>query len=136
MVGNEKYVADIKKYTSHVNEAAVAGIVRHLGIALRNRDSSLVASSDPEELKRVRDSWLKKKLGLSETDAELESAVKTVVDKMKADRMKERVTVYYLLAKHFNKLDVFAKPPVSTAKTSAPKADAGKRAGGHTKKSA
>ena len=72
----------------------------------------------------------------AETDAELESAVNTVVDKMKADRMKERVTVYYLLAKHFNKLDVFAKPPVSTAKTSAPKADAGKRAGGHTKKSA
>ena len=68
MVGNEKYVADIKKYTSHVNEAAVAGIVRHLGIALRNRDSSLVASSDPEELKRVRDSWLKKKPVLSGAD--------------------------------------------------------------------
>jgi hypothetical protein len=65
MAGTEKYTADFKTYTSHVNEPAVAQIVRHLGIALRNRASSFVASNDPEELKRVRDSWLKKKPRLS-----------------------------------------------------------------------
>ena len=59
MADSEKYIEDIKKYTAAVNEGAVAGIVRHCGIALRNRDSSFVASTDPEELKRVRESWLK-----------------------------------------------------------------------------
>lgn len=104
-----KYVDDIKKYTASVNEAGVAAIVKHLGIALHNRDSSLVSSTDPAEMARVRDSWCKKKLGVSESDAEIDAACKAVVAKMKADRTKERVTVYYLLAEHYGKLDALAK---------------------------
>jgi hypothetical protein len=104
------YVADIKKYTSSVNEAAAAGIVKHLGIALRNRDSSLVAGSDPAELARVRDNFLKKKLALADDDKKLDAAVAAVVEKMKADTSKSRVTVYYLLAEHYKKLDMFVKP--------------------------
>jgi malonyl CoA-acyl carrier protein transacylase len=116
MASTEKYISGIEKYTSPVNGEAVAGIVRHLGIALRNRDASYVASTDPEELKRVRESWLKKKLGLSASDAELDGAIHAVVEKMKADRMKERVTVYYLLAERFNKLDSLTKPAVRQKK--------------------
>ncbi len=113
MSDDQKYIEDIKKYTSTVNEGAVAGIVRHCGIALRNRDSSLVAGTDPEELKRVRESWLKKKLGLTESDADLDKAIQAVMAKMKADRTKGRVTVYYLLAEHFNKLDGLVKAPAA-----------------------
>ncbi|MGL5734883.1 MAG: DUF2853 family protein [Beijerinckiaceae bacterium] len=105
----EKYVADIKKYAPICNEAAVAGIVKHLGIALRNRDSSLVSGSDPEEMARVRESWCKKKLGIADDDKSIDGAVKSVVEKMKADRTKERVTVYYLLAEHYKKLDMLVK---------------------------
>jgi hypothetical protein len=109
MADLEHYIAGIKKYTSPVDAEAVAGIVKHLGIALKSRDATFVASTDPEELKRVRESWLKKKLGLADSDAELDKAIGTVVTKMKADRMKERVTVYYLLAQHFNKLSTLHK---------------------------
>jgi hypothetical protein len=105
----EPYITGIQKYTSSVDAEAVAGIVRHLGIALKRRDATFVASTDPEELKRVRESWLKKKLGLTESDAELDKAIGAVVTKMKADRMKERVTVYYLLAEHFHKLGALHK---------------------------
>jgi hypothetical protein len=111
MVNAEKYIPDIKKYTGSVDENAVAGIVKHLGIALRKRDASFVASTDPKELERVRESWLKKKLALAESDADLDKAIRAVVDKMKAERMKERVTVYYLLAEHFNKLGSLRKAP-------------------------
>jgi hypothetical protein len=114
----QKYIPDIKKYTSQVNEAAVAGIVKHLGIALRSRDSSFVASTDPEEMKRVRESWLKRKLALPGSDADLDKAIHAVVEKMKAERMKERVTVYYLLAEHFKKLDTLAKAGEPKATTS------------------
>ena len=38
MADIEKYMADVKKYAPNCNEAAVGGIVKHLGIALRNRD--------------------------------------------------------------------------------------------------
>lgn len=102
------YTENVKKYTSTVDAAAVNGIVKHLGIALRSKDSSLVAASDPEELKRVRDGFLKKKLGLTQTDAELDTALNDVMKKMASKRNKSRVTVCYLLAEKFGKLGLFA----------------------------
>jgi hypothetical protein len=90
------YVADVKKFTTNVNEAAVAAIVKYCGIALRNKDSSLVSGSDPAELKRVKEGFATKKLAL--TDAQWEAGCKAVLEKMKGDRTKERVTFYYLLA--------------------------------------
>jgi heptaprenylglyceryl phosphate synthase len=101
------YADNVKKYTSDVDTGAVDGIVKHLGIALRSKDASYVASTDPEEMKRVRDHFLKKKLALTESDAELDAAVKAVTTKMKAERDKHRVTVYYLLAEKYGKLDMF-----------------------------
>jgi ferritin-like metal-binding protein YciE len=86
-----------------------------LGIALHNRDSSLVAASDPEELKHVRDSFMKKKLGLTQTDAELDAALKDVMTTMAGERNKNRVTVYYLLAEKFGKLGLFGNPQAATA---------------------
>ena len=70
-------------------------------------ESGFVACFGPrQELDRVRESFLKKKLGLS-GDAELDEAVKSVMSRMKADRSKSRVTVYYLLAEQFGKLSSF-----------------------------
>lgn len=105
------YVADVNKYATAVNEVAVQGLVRYLGIALRNKDSSLVSGTDPAELARVRESFLKKKLALQLSDADLDSAIAAVIGRMKADKTKSRVTVYYLLAEHFGKLDAFVKLP-------------------------
>lgn len=102
-----KYIENVKKYAPKADEVAVAGIVRHCGIALRNRDSSLVSASDPAELKRVVDGFCKKKLARTESDDALMEAVKAVVGKMKAENHKSRVTVYYLLAEHFGQLALF-----------------------------
>ena len=116
MADTEKYIAGVKKYASNVNEGAVAGIVKHLGIALRNKDASLVAATDPDELKRVRESWLKKKLALTESDEELDKSIQAVMTKMKADHAKGRVTVYYLLAEQYGKLDSLVKKPKPAGK--------------------
>ena len=90
------YAADIKKYTANVDEGAVKSIVAYCGIALRNADSSLVSATDPKELATVRDGFAAKKLGLDAAAAD--AGIKTVVEKMKSDRTKHRVTFYYLLA--------------------------------------
>ncbi len=97
------YLADVRKYAAAADEATVNKIVKHLGIALRNRDSSLVSCTDPDELKRVRDSWCKKKLGLTD-DAAIDATIKSVCEMMKADRSKSRVTFYYLCADKLGKL--------------------------------
>ncbi|WP_343312313.1 DUF2853 family protein [Brucella sp. BE17] len=97
------YIADVRRYDAAADEAVVGKIVSHLGIALRNRDSSLVSVTDPEELKRVRDSWVAKKLGVAD-EAKAEEVVNHVAEVMKGDRNKSRVTYYYLVAKQLGKL--------------------------------
>jgi len=101
------YLADVKKYDSSADEAIVGKIVKHLGIALRNRDSALVSCSDPEELKRVRESWCKKKLGIAD-DAAADAAIEKTCQAMSADKTKDRVTFYYLVAKELGKLSALA----------------------------
>ena len=90
------YSADIAKYTSPVNQAAVDVIVKYCGIALRNADSSMVSGTDPEELARVRTGFATKKLGLEAAAAD--AGIQKVVEKMKGVNRKSRVTFYYLLA--------------------------------------
>jgi Protein of unknown function (DUF2853) len=103
------WAADVKKYAAKADDAIIAGIVRYCGIALTKVDSSLVAFSDPKELDRVRNNFLKKKLARTETDDVLNAAIAKVGEAMKADRTKNRVTVYYLLAQAFGKLSTFVK---------------------------
>jgi len=96
-------LADVQKYDASADAAAVDKIVKHLGIALRSRDASLVSCSDPEELARVREKWCVKSLG--ETDAaRCDSVIEKVCETMSADHSKSRVTFYYLVAKHLGKL--------------------------------
>lgn len=102
------YSANVRKYVPAVDVAALKGIVKHLGIALRSRDAATVAASDPTELARLRDGFLKKKLGLTDTDAALDAAIAAVMTTMAGDRSKSRVTVCYLLAEKFGKLGIFA----------------------------
>ncbi|MFM5917110.1 MAG: DUF2853 family protein [Novosphingobium sp.] len=110
------WAADVKKYDAKADDAVIAGIVKYCGIALRNRDSSLVSFSDKAETDRVRNNYLKKKLGLTQSDAALDAAIAKVGERMKADRTKNRVTVYYLLAAELGQLGKFAGKAAASAK--------------------
>lgn len=90
------YLPDVRKYTTSVNEAAVAAIVKYCGVSLQRPDSSLVSATDPKELATVRDGFAAKKLGLTAEAAD--TAIKATAEKMKAASRKSRVTFYYLLA--------------------------------------
>jgi hypothetical protein len=98
------YASDIKKYSASVDQKAVDGIVKFCGIALRSRDASHVSCSSKSELETVRESFLKRKLKLTEDDGALDGRIKAVCDQMKAVNQKHRVTFYYLLAEKAGKL--------------------------------
>jgi hypothetical protein len=97
------YIEDVRRYDSGADEQAVDKIVKHLGIALTANDSSLVSALDQRERDRVRDKWGVGKLGLD--DAGSEALIEQVATEMSGDRNKQRVTFYYLMAKHANKLE-------------------------------
>ena len=56
------WAADVKKYAPHADDAVIAKVVRHCGIALQKADSSLVSFSDKAELDRVKKGFMTKKL--------------------------------------------------------------------------
>ncbi len=105
---NQEHHEAVKKYVADCSESAVDGIIKHLGIALRSKDASLVACSSKEELDRVRESWCKKKLALTESDDDLDLMIKDVCETMKGDHQKSRVAFYYLLAQKCGKVDELA----------------------------
>jgi outer membrane protein OmpA-like peptidoglycan-associated protein len=118
------WASDVKKYAPDANDGVIGGIVRYCGIALQKVDSSLVSFSDPVELARVRNNFLKKKCGLTDSDEVLDAAIAEVGERMKADRTKNRVTVYYLLSDRFGMHGLFVKAAKATAAKAAPVAAA------------
>lgn len=116
----EDWSIDVRKYAPDAEEGVIQAIVRHLGIALRSRDASLVSFTDPSELETVRESWLRKKLGLTDPDDVLDAAIARVGERMKEDSTKNRVTVYYLLAEMFGKLGLLGATGAAAAAAAAP----------------
>jgi outer membrane protein OmpA-like peptidoglycan-associated protein len=113
----EDWLQDVRKYAANADENVVGAIVKYLGIALRNRDSSLVSFTDPEEVGRVRERFLRKKLALTDPDNVLNESLDWVKGVMAGDNTKNRVTVYYLLAHYFGKLDLFGGAAGTSAAT-------------------
>ena len=91
----EKYLEELPKYTSNIDEAKLAEIVDLLGPSIFNDDAETVACSDEAELLRVLESSVLEKLGVKAT---LDDA-KAVCEKMgTSNRNKYRAVFYYLLA--------------------------------------
>ncbi|MCB5199180.1 Protein of unknown function [Loktanella sp. DSM 29012] len=77
------------------------------GPSIYNADASTVAGSDPEELQRVVDGFLKKKLGLPDSPDLMDAVNKAIDTYGRSNRNKYRAVIYYLLTKHFGKEAVY-----------------------------
>ncbi len=119
----EYWAIDVHKYAPDADADIIADLVCYCGIALLNLDSALVSFSDKTETDRVKANFLKKKLGLTDGDDVLDAAIAKVGEQMKADRTKNRVTVYYLLADAFGRLEDF-RPKTKAKAKAAPTAAA------------
>lgn len=108
MADMQEHKATATKYASSINTAALDKMAKNYALVLSNKDSQYVSCGDESERDTVRENFLKKKLALTNNDADLNAAIEAVCLTMKEDRFKSRLAFYYLLAEKFNKLDVFA----------------------------
>ena len=108
MADMQEHKATVAKYSAKVNSAALDKMGKTYALVLSKKDSQYVACGDDSEKDTVRENFLKKKLGLTNTDADLNAAIDGVCQTMKADRFKSRLAFYYLLAEKYNKLGMFA----------------------------
>jgi len=106
----EKYATDLKEKcgVAKPDTELLKKIVIGLGPSVYNADSSTVAASDKEELERVKQNFLIKKLGLKDTP-KLDEGIQAAIDTYgRSNRTKHRAVMYYLLTKHFRKSGVYA----------------------------
>ena len=91
------------------NDDLLAAVTKGLGPSIYKADAETVSGSDAKELATVKNNFLIKKLGLSDSD-DLDKAIDSVIETYgRSNRTKYRVVVYYLLAKHFKKEAVYSK---------------------------
>jgi len=96
-----------KKLGLSLDDAFIAKVTKGMGPSIYNADSETIAASDPEELNRVKQNFLIKKLGLKD-GPDLDKALEEVITTIgKSNKNKYRVLVYALLAKKFKKESVY-----------------------------
>ncbi|SFI82197.1 DUF2853 family protein [Myroides guanonis] len=106
----EKYAADLKEKCGVTpNMELLEKVTIGCGPSIYNKDSSTVASSSETELATVKNNFLIKKLGLSDSP-KLDEGISKVMEQYGAsNRNKYRAVVYYLLTVHFKKESVYNK---------------------------
>ena len=103
------YNEKMKEIESDYDASLLEKITRSLGPSIYNKDAETIACSDQSERDRVRDSFLSKKLGLTEDQESLDKAILEVCETMgSANRNKYRAIFYYFLVKKFQKESVYA----------------------------
>lgn len=104
----QKYAADLREKCDHEPDMdLLTKVTIGLGPTIYNDDSSTVAGSDTEELNTIKENFLKKKLGLPESESLMGGIQSVITTYGRSNRNKYRAVVYYLLVKHFNKEDVY-----------------------------
>ena len=104
----QKYAEDLRdKCGMEPDMDLLTKVTIGCGPSIYNADSSTVAASQSGELETVKDKFLVKKLGLSDSP-ELMEAINAVIETYgKSERNKYRAVVYYMLTKHFKKEAVY-----------------------------
>jgi len=103
-----KYAADIKdKFGESANMDLLTKVTIGLGPSIYNIDASKVSGSDEKELATVKNNYLIKKLGMSDSPKLMEGITKVMDKYGSANRNKHRAVVYYQLCKHFGKESVY-----------------------------
>ncbi len=104
----DKYKSEMDNLGIAYDETLLSAVSKGLGPAIYNDDSSRVSSSDPDELARVKSSFLMGKLGLAD-GPELDTAIAEVVEQLgSSNRNKYRAIFYYLLVVKLGKASVYA----------------------------
>lgn len=86
-----------------VDDELLRKVTKGLGPLIYNNDAAKVSASDPEELMRVKNNFLIKKLGMEDSPA-LDQAIQQVITTLgSANRNKYRAVFYYLLVKNLSK---------------------------------
>jgi hypothetical protein len=104
----QKYANDLRtKCNVNPDMNLLKKVTIGCGPAIYSDDASTVSATDPSEIETVRNNFLIKKLGLSDSP-KLDEGINKVLNVYgQSNRNKYRAVVYYLLTKHFGKESIY-----------------------------
>lgn len=102
------YAMDIReKFGQTPDMDLLTKVTIGLGPSIYNSDASKVSGSDASELERVKQNYLLKKLGLSDSPILMEAIQSVMAAYGRSERNKYRAVIYYMLVRHFNRTAVY-----------------------------
>ena len=102
------YSKSAKELGLDLSDDLIIKVTTSLGPSIYKKDAEIIACSDSEELETIKKNFLQNKLGLTEDEDVLDSAIKKICEKMgSSNRHKYRALFYALLAKEFGKESIY-----------------------------
>ena len=104
-----KYADDLRgKCKVEPDMALLTKVTIGCGPAIYDNDAQTVAASQSDELERIKNNFLIKKLGLKDGPQLMDGINAAIETYGKSERNKYRAVFYYLLVKHFGKEKTYA----------------------------
>jgi hypothetical protein len=95
----DKYKKELSKLRVRVDDVLLKAVVKSLGPAVYRDDASRISEADADELERVKQNFMVKRLGLSD-GPKLEVILNKSLDQMgRSSKHKSRAVLYYIITR-------------------------------------
>jgi hypothetical protein len=95
----DKYKKELSKLKVKVDDVLLKAVVKSLGPAVYRDDASKISAADAEELERVKQNFMIKRLGLP-NGPRLDAWLNQAIDKMgRGNKHKSRAVLYYIITR-------------------------------------
>ena len=95
----DKYKKELSKLKVKVDDVLLKAVVKSLGPAVYREDASKISAVDAEELERVKQNFMIKRLGLP-NGPKLDALLNKAIDQMgRSTQQKHRAVLYYIITR-------------------------------------
>ncbi len=95
----DRYKKELSKIKVKVDEVLLKAVVKSLGPAVYREDASMISAADADELERVKQNFMVRRLGLTDSPR-LETMLNKAIDQMgRSKTNKHRAVLYYLITR-------------------------------------
>ena len=95
----DKYKKELSRIKVKVDDVLLKAVVKSLGPAVYRQDASMISAADADELERVKQNFMVRRLGLTDTP-KLEVLLNKALDQMGPSKAtKHRAVLYYIITR-------------------------------------
>ena len=95
----DRYQKELSRIKVKVDDVLLKAVVKSLGPAVYREDASMISAADADELERVKQNFMVRRLGLTDSPR-LETMLNKALDQMgRSKTNKHRAVLYYIITR-------------------------------------